>query len=432
MKDSDMELNTMQRLALKAMIEGRNIFLTGAGGTGKSVVISEFVKNTSKSVVLCAPTGVAANHIGGITIFKLLHPPLGPIASYINPAKWNQILMAADVIIVDETSMVRFDLFKYLIRTVRYYEDLRKCRIQLIVVGDMYQLPPVINDKDDGPALKKLFGNIGRGFAFQTKEWYQCRFMPIILTEQMRQADPVFIDNLNRLRVGDDSCIDYLNQGSAPYRNNGITLCPSRNEAKEINERRLAELVGESRTYDAFIEGVFASHTMPTSDSLELKNGARVMALRNDRDGRYQNGSCGTIIEMLSDSVTIRFDNGNTANVGFCTWENYDYTVNEEGKLRQTVIGSFCQLAVQLAYAITIHKSQGQTFNQINVKPECFAEGQLYVALSRVKSLEGLYIDGEIQKHHIKTCSEVKAFYEMIRNSCYWEGDEEGAEKEIA
>lgn len=407
-------LNAKQQEALDAMLAGENVFLTGEGGTGKSVVVSEFMKVADREVIQCAPTGIAAIHIGGITVHRLIKPPFGPIAGYIKPAAENELMMAVNTIIVDEVSMLRFDLFKYLIKTIRHYEEIRGRRIQLIVVGDFFQLPPVISNRGDGPALRRLWGDIGKGFPFLAYEWNQCNFHSIILTEQMRQKDGEFIDNLNKLRIGDKSCIDFFNRKTAAEPNDGITLCPSRACAKKINDKRMAELGGEIREYESIVEGDFDDELKPACDVIRLKEGARVMTLRNDKEYRYQNGSLGTVQKMNVDSIVITFDNGNTATVGYYDWQNFDYEVNDKEELEKKEIGSFSQIPVQLAYAITIHKSQGQTYAKANIKPECFAEGQMYVALSRVKTLQGLHIDGEIQESYVKVSEEVIDFYNRL------------------
>lgn len=408
------ELNTKQKEALEAMLAGRNVFLTGAGGVGKSVVISEFVNTTDREVVLCAPTGIAATHIEGITVHRLIKPPFGPVAKYTKPVEDNEPMQVVNTIIVDEISMLRSDMFWYLSRTIRHYERQRNCKIQLIVVGDFFQLPPVISKTGDGLAFRKIWNETGSGFAFNSFEWKTWDFHVVCLTEQMRQDNEELIQNLNKMRIGDASCIDFFNTRTAREPNDGITLCPTRACAKEINERAMLELLGHGRNYKAIIEGDFQDEMKPTEDNILLKEGARVMTLRNDTSNRYQNGSLGTVVALNHDSVKIAFDNGVTAVVWYESWQNYDYVVSDEGELEKKEIGGFSQLPIMLAYAITIHKSQGQTFNKVNIKPRCFAPGQLYVACSRVKTLEGLYIDGYIREEYIKVSKEVVGFYDEV------------------
>ena len=351
------ELNTKQKEALEAMLAGRNVFLTGAGGVGKSVVISEFVNTTDREVVLCAPTGIAATHIEGITVHRLIKPQFGPIAKYTKPVEDNEPMQVVNTIIVDEISMLRSDMFWYLSRTIRHYERQRNCKIQLIVVGDFFQLPPVISKTGEGLAFRKIWNETGSGFAFNSFEWKTWDFHVVCLTEQMRQDNEELIQNLNKMRIGDASCIDFFNTRTAGEPNDGITLCPTRACAKEINERAMLELLGHGRNYKAIIEGDFQDEMKPTEDNILLKEGARVMTLRNDTSNRYQNGSLGTVVALNHDSVKIAFDNGVTAVVWYESWQNYDYVVNDEGELEKKEIGEFSQLPIMLAYAITIHSA---------------------------------------------------------------------------
>ena len=410
---SEIKLNSDQRAALVAMERGDNVFITGCGGTGKSVVIREFVEKTEKNVVVCAPTGKAAINVGGITVHKLILPPARLVAPYMMPSDDNELMDAADIIVVDEVSMLRIDTFEYLVRTMRASEDRTGKSKQLVVIGDMYQLPPVITTSDR-ELIQTYWGDVGEAFAFRSKDWKDCNFTNIVLREQMRQSDEEYIHNLELLRMGNTECIDFFNNKTSKHRMDGVTLCSRKTYAATINNELLERLPGESKTYTALIDGDFPDSYKMTSDSITLKPGARVITLYNDPEGLFQNGSTGTVKSVYGEVVEVALDTGKDVVIGYYTWSNDELKVTENGKLISTPVGSFSQIPLTLGYAMTIHKAQGMTLTAANIIPDCFAPGQLYVAMSRVKTAAGVYIDGEIWPEDIMASSVVTEFYDSL------------------
>ena len=410
---SEIKLNNDQGAALIAMERGDNVFITGCGGTGKSVIIREFVDRTEKNVIVCAPTGKAAINVGGITVHKLILPPARLVAPYMMPSDDNELMDAADVIIVDEVSMLRIDTFEYLVRTMRASEERTGRSKQLVVIGDMHQLPPVITTSDR-ELLQTYWGDVREGFAFRSKEWKDCNFTNIVLREQMRQSDEEYIHNLELLRMGSTECIDFFNNKTAKHRMSGVTLCSRKSYAATINNELLVQLPGEPKIYTALIDGDFPAPYKMTSDYIMLKPGARVITLYNDPEGLFQNGSTGTVKNVYDEVVEVTLDTGRDVVIGYYTWFNDQMEVTENGKLVSTPVGSFSQIPLTLGYALTIHKSQGMTLTAANIIPECFAPGQLYVAMSRVKTAAGIYIDGEIRAEDVMASPDVTEFYNSL------------------
>jgi ATP-dependent exoDNAse (exonuclease V), alpha subunit - helicase superfamily I member len=413
-----------QKKAYECMLKGNNVFISGEAGTGKAYVVSRFINEMSqkhKNILVCAPTGVAALNVGGVTIHRCFHISSEPqIKTYVTSV--SDEVKEADIIIVDEISMCRVDLFDCMIRHIAKAERETFKRKQIIVVGDFFQLPPVTT-KEDLKILKEFYKDYDKGFAFESEYWDDLNFDKIVLKEILRQSDNEFIFQLNNARIGNTSCIPYFNIHAKREKiEDGIILCARNITAQQINEEELDKINSESKFYESIIEGEVKSSDKPTFDILELKVGARVIILVNDIENNdYQNGTIGTIAALKANGVSVTLDNGKIIKIGMHEWEIESYTIVEESrdevkfnKLEKTKIGSFKQLPLKLAYAITIHKSQGQTYDRVNLIPYSFSCGQLYVALSRVKSIEGLCLIENMKKEYLKCDEKVKLFYGII------------------
>ena len=402
--------------AFEILKKGNNVFLTGNAGTGKSYILNDYMDyclNERKNIIVTAPTGIAAINIGGATLHRTFYAPLHPIPDNQMPRNVKDAVCDADVIVIDEISMCRSDLFGYVIRCIDKAAALSKKHKnkQIIVCGDFFQLPPVCTPKDTA-FLPELSNRL---YAFQTKEWVECNFTNILLTEIVRQKDMAFAVNLDKIRKGDFSGVYWIRDNASKEEiPGGITLAPTNQLVSEINEQESGKLDTEFKIYTSDIDGDVNSGDKFTEDYLDLAEGIRVMSVVNDTNGYYQNGSLGTVVKCKKDSVVVDFDNGNRCEIEPYTANVNDYTVDEKGKVTTEIVGSFCQLPLKIAYATTIHKSQGKTFDAVNLYPNCFADGQLYVALSRVTNIKGLHLKDYISKRSLKTSNAVIDFYHNL------------------
>lgn len=414
------DLNEEKQEAFKVFCSGKNAFLTGEAGTGKTYLINkylEYLHGENKSVLVCAPTGIAAsNYTNGTTIHKAFNIPIVPsIISLVHPT--STIASNYDVIIIDEISMCRIDMFDYIMRCVDASNEYRDIPIQVVLCGDFFQLPPVITEKEKA-ILKKIFPNFQEGFAFESNEWDKHNFVKICLKEVFRQNHDKFLIALNNARKGInlDESIEFINNNCAKERIKDAMEIHSRNfDVFKINNSSLAKLPTKEYVYYAKTTGII-SGDLNIEEELHLKPGCRVMLLINHKNFLYQNGSFATVLTCEEGYVDVILDkNKSILRVpGF----NFSYVSDPEllddGSIAQNKTGEILQIPMKLAYAITIHKSQGQTYDKVNLDPEGWENGQVYVALSRIKSIQGLFLYKNIKRDALKVSEQVKKFYDGI------------------
>lgn len=416
-------LNQGQQNVMNALLNGYNVFLTGSAGTGKSVVIREFTKESkaqNKNVLVVAPTGIAALNVNGATIHRTFNVPLHPLVSNPPKSRSDDVLVNSDILIIEEISMCRMDLFDYMCKMVNDANKLREScgddPIQLVVVGDFFQLPPVMRPTERDVLVKHYGRDIRKGYAFQSEWWDLMDFRSFNLTQVMRQSDELFIRNLDDIKMGKVSAIPFFKNRASKTRTGKMELCGRNDMVRTINEAELNKINSEKRSYKATIVGDVKDGDKLTEDIIDLKIGARVVILINDPEGLYCNGSYGTVKSFYPSSrrIEVTLDSGTDVTIEEHTWEIKKFKLtNEDGHKSVDVecVGTFTQLPVRLAYAITIHKSQGQTYDSLSVNPYSWEPGQLYVALSRVRNIEGLYIDGYMSERYVITSPDVLDFY---------------------
>lgn len=412
----------------KELESKRNLFITGPAGTGKSYLLNEYIK-THENVIVCAPTGLAAVNIGGETMHKVFHIPIPAFGSpSFAKGKKGTItqgmlkpIAKADTIIIDEISMARNDVFSYAIKVIRKAEKLKGEKIKLIVCGDFSQLPPVVK-KNELPLMKK-FGLDPSGYAFTTQEWKSCNFKVIELTEVKRQEDQEFINEINRIRIGDTSNLDYFKRfvNPDPDYSDAICICGTNAEADRMNTEYLDSLPGNPVALQSGKEGRAAGYV---DDIIVIKEGANIIFTINDYSGGYKNGMFGVVKEIHPDHVVVSL-NGEDVEVYKHKYSVYSYSVTGS-QLSKKEIGVVSQYPFKLGKAITIHKSQGQTFDKVIISPDIFAAGQLYVVLSRVRSPEGMVLLRELASEDLIIDEKVKKFY---KNGYTWEVKKKAGKK---
>lgn len=409
------KLNRSQKKALNVLKSKKNIFLTGDPGVGKTYLINLFIDELKKSncnVLVTASTGIAALNLGGITMHKAFSIP---IPAYGHPVKTSSytFLQYVDVVIIEEISLCRNDAFSYMCNCIKMAEKKFNKKIQLIIIGDFYQLPPVVKQSEYNKM--RTYGYDLSGYAFTSIEWKTMKFKIIALHEVIRQSDIEFINNLNKLKVSNKTCIKYFNKkvqsNKEFYPENAVCLCSTNVAANAINKEKLDSIDSEQFIYLAEKTGNISTD-IPNDEVVVLKNGAKIIFLNNDNEhNNYYNGILGTVKECKKDGAIIETEQGKLIKVEPYIWNIYTYK-SRNGIIKKEIVGTFKQMPVRLAYAITIHKSQGKTFEKIILDPKAFADGQLYVALSRLKSIDGLYLTEEIKAEYLKTNKKVKDFYE--------------------
>ena len=431
-------LNGEQEAALKLMISGVNVFLTGEAGTGKSTLVREFIRQCGRECIVLAPTGIAALNAGGTTIHSqlMLRPGLlNPLAlDPLTDGNRCRVIRAAKTVVVDEISMVRSDLFCAMdarFREVASGENRRRPfgGRQMILVGDFMQLPPVT-----GIAAEEKFidERMGGPFAFQTDLWAAAMFRTVFLRTAHRQSgDAMFKKVLGNLRHGNfEGAAKVLNNHCVrekTFSRPPVCLCTTNRDAKAVNDAARKSVKGRSRTFVAQISGKFPESEFPAESSLDLAVGTRVMVLCNQRnEGVLEcvNGDMGTVVNLGADEedeVGVRLDSGKRVTIAPHTWEKYAYEYVDDPKtkssvMRQVATGSFEQLPLRLAYAITIHKSQGLSLDCVSLRlgRGCFDHGQLYTALSRCRTLAGLQIDRRLRPEDLIVDDAVVKFHSEL------------------
>ncbi|NQX34873.1 ATP-dependent RecD-like DNA helicase [Herbiconiux sp. VKM Ac-2851] len=407
------------------LIEGtrKHVFVTGRAGTGKSTLLNHLSWNTEKQLVISAPTGVAALNVGGQTIHSLFRLPIGVIAdSEIEQnAEVRKLLNTIDTLVIDEVSMVNADLMDAMDRSLRQARG-RKAEpfggVQVVLFGDPYQLAPVPGDGEERAYFADHYRSM---WFFDAKVWEETELEIVELTEIHRQHDDEFKHMLNAVRFGmvTKEIADVLNATGArsPAPDTAITLATRNDAVNRINQTALGRLPGRVLSAKAEISGDFGGRAYPADLNLELKVGAQVMFLRNDADQRWVNGTVGTVTK-ISSTVWVEVD-GEVHEVDPVAWEKHRYSYAPESKkLSKEVIGEFTQFPLRLAWAVTIHKSQGQTYDEavVDLGARVFSPGQTYVALSRLTSLEGLYLSRPLRPSDIIVDPAVQAFMRRRRD----------------
>ena len=412
-----------------------SLFLTGKAGTGKTTFLRYITENTSKRFVVLAPTGVAAVAAHGTTIHSFFSLPLCPYlpdvpslrTEYQMPDRYRRlrkdkvkIIRTLDLLIIDEVSMVRADLMDAVDMTLRRYRRSSKPfgGVQLLLIGDAQQLSPVVTEKER-PYIEQVYPS---PYFFHSKALRQVPYATIELQEIYRQSDKAFIGILNGIRdasVTPDMLRALNARLHAPAGDDWIRLTTHNYQADSINAQRMDALPGEPEVYDAWVDGDYPESLYPAAESLSVKPGARMMFIRNDPDGRFYNGKLGTVTATTPQTIELQTDDGESIVAVPAEWENLQYTLDDAtGEIVQEVKGTFRQFPLRPAWAITIHKSQGLTFDHVIIDAgAAFAFGQVYVALSRCRSLEGISLESPISASLLYADADVSAFNRSFPDS---------------
>ena len=410
-----------------AMYTQRNIFLTGKAGTGKTTFLRQLRNDSRKRMIVVAPTGVAAINANGVTIHSFFQLAPGLLPKNDNKFQFSKhkinILRSLDMLVIDEISMVRCDLLDAIDQILRRFQNHNRPfgGVQLLMIGDLQQLAPVATD-EEWNILKTTYQT---PYFFSSRAWTETSFTTIELTKVFRQKNETFISVLNKVRDNtiDQQTLDILNsryipdfrpQDSEGY----ITLTTHNYQAQEINQMHMDQLKTYPETFTATVEGEFPESSYPTDAQLTLKIGAQVMFCKNDSspEKRYYNGKIGRVVQIADGKVIVEckgdYDEEEIIEVDKEEWLNMKYeTDNKTGEIKEVFVGSFTQIPLKTAWAITIHKSQGLTFDKAIINAgKAFSFGQVYVALSRCRSLEGLVLSTPIARHVVMSDPTIASF----------------------
>lgn len=431
----DLNNQELQNALQLVQFTHRSLFLTGKAGTGKSTFLHYIAQTTKKKYVILAPTGIAAINVGGATLhsfFKLPFHPLLPndrrysTQQLRNTLKYNsekiKLIRELELIIIDEISMVRADIIDFIDKILRVYSHNMRIPFggkQLLLVGDVYQLEPVLKE-EDWQLLQPYYPS---KFFFDAQVFRTFQLVCIELQKVYRQRDDKFISILDHIRTSTITPTDLslLNQQVGQHQpmdahQLSITLSTRRDTVDYINSLHLSKLPGDATILHGSIDGEYPENNLPTPIELEVKTGAQILFIKNDREKRWVNGTLGTIIGIGDEEdgkIYVRTEQGEDVDVEQEVWNNVRYTYNQkEQKVEEEILGSFQQFPLRLAWAITIHKSQGLTFNQVKIDLSggVFAGGQTYVALSRCRSLKGIALQEPVKREDIYVNQEVVRF----------------------
>ncbi len=436
-KSETIELNDQFEDALSRMNQSsRSLFITGNAGTGKSTLLTHFQKTTKKKAVVLAPTGVSALNVKGQTIHSFFGfpPSITPEkARREKPSKAQlEIMKHLDVIVIDEVSMVRADLMDCIDEALRAFLNIDEAfaGVQMVFIGDLHQLPPVVAGDEERERFRTEYSS---PYFFDAKVFQSTGFDTLELEKIYRQKEMEFVNFLNKVRRNTLSTEDFLNlnkrvlpdpEAFHKTDHSYITLTSTNKAADEINALRLKRLSSKGQVFEAEYSGEFETRNHPTLSQLKLKKGAQVMMLNNDMTGRWVNGSIGKITkiefdeEICEEILHIQLEGSEKkVKVEPYTWELHKYFWDaENNEMEMDTIGTFRQYPLRLAWAVTIHKSQGKTFDKVvvDIGNGAFAHGQVYVALSRCQSIGGLLLQRPIESRHIWSNRRVDMFHEKL------------------
>jgi ATP-dependent exoDNAse (exonuclease V) alpha subunit len=406
----------------------QHFFITGRAGTGKSTLLNLFRKTSHKNIVVAAPTGIAALNVKGQTIHSLFgFPPRMLKAEDLKKRKNHRFFKKIDSLIIDEISMVRVDMFEAIDIFLKINRENNQPfgGVQVILFGDLFQLPPVIADNYERQYLNQFYKS---PYFFSSRAFHRTKFELHELHTVYRQEEKRFIRLLDSIRqkTFDQDELDDLNERFDAVDDDGIpyiTLCSTNAIAKAINDKKLNALTEPVYQYEAEIKGQFKRSTYPTDLILRIKKGCQVMFLKNDPNKKYVNGTIATVLETNNNSIQVRIEDSKIKDkiltIEPVDWELSKYVVYKENpkKFTTEIVGVFTQLPVKLAWAITVHKSQGKTFDKvhINLGKGAFDYGQTYVALSRCRSFGGIYLESKLTPKDVMVDHRIQAFYDYQR-----------------